>query len=194
MKTYRIVLLTAVLTIAGCSSTPLVPTEDRYKLPPKQTQTKEVPTLERATVVPLPADTASQSPAVIEPIKTTPNTVIVPASPSTIATNQQSPAVITLLDEASRYTRQGDLRAAQTRLQRAQRIAPSDPEVYFALAKTHIQLEDYALAEQVALKGVSIVQGQDNELHRFWTLIAQIRSAAGNIIGAKHAQQKADNY
>lgn len=180
--------------MAGCSSTPLVPTEDRNKLPPKQTQTEQVPTVDRAIVLPLPEDTISQSQAVIEPIKTTPNTVIVPVSPSTIATSQQSPAVIALLDEASRYSQQGDLRSAQTRLQRAQRIAPHDPEIYYALAKTHVELQDYRLAEQVALKGVSIVQGQSNQLHRFWTLIAQIRTAAGNSSGAKQAQQTANRY
>lgn len=179
--------------MAGCSTTPLVPTEDRNNLPP-QTQTEHAKRVETATATALPEESVSPSQRVIEPTKVEPNTAIVPVSPSVIKPAQQSTAVIALLDEAGRYSQQGDLRSAQTRLQRAQRIAPRDPDVYFDLAKTHLALQDYPLAEQVALKGVSIVQGQPNQLHRFWTLIAQIRAAAGNTTGAKQAQQTANRY
>jgi tetratricopeptide (TPR) repeat protein len=178
--------------MAGCSSTPLVPTEDRNNLP---TQTEQTKPEEPAMAVPLAEEIINRPQAAIETTKPRPNKAIVPISPAKIVRSvQQSTAVVALLDEANSYSQQGDLRSAQTRLQRAQRIAPRDPEVYYALAKTHLELQDYNLAEQVALKGVSIVQGQAQQLRRFWTLIAQTRQAAGNLSGAKQAQQSADRY
>lgn len=190
---YRIVLFSIVLAIAGCSSTLRVPTEDRNTVPPRVEQTKPVED-DGAIAIPLPEETVSQSQQATQPLLSTPNAVSVPISPSVIKPAQQNTAVIALLDDANNYSQQGDLRSAQTSLQRAQRIAPREPEVYYALANTHLELKDYGLAEQVALKGVSIVQGQPNQLYRFWTLIAQIRTASGNISGAKQAQQTANRY
>jgi Flp pilus assembly protein TadD len=108
--------------------------------------------------------------------------------------HKQNPAVIALLDDAQQSQQRGDLNAAQNTLQRAQRIAPRDPQVYYSLASTHLELQDFALAEQVALKGVSIVQGDTDQLRRFWSLIATIRSKAGDDDGARQAQEKADRY
>lgn len=180
--------------MVGCSSSPLVPTEDRNNLP-SQIQTEQTKPLDPATASPLPEEKISPSQHAIEITKIRPNKAIVPVSPSTIAQPaQQSTAVLALLGEASSYSQQGDLRSAQTRLQRAQRIAPRDPEVYYVLAKTHLELQDYHLAEQVALKGVSIAQGQSHYLRQFWTLIAQTRTSAGNLSGAKKAQKSADSY
>lgn len=122
------------------------------------------------------------------------NKAIVPQSPTSITQEQQSDAVIALLDAAEESQQQGDYQSAQNTLQRAQRIAPRDPEVYYRLAESHRDLEDYKLAEHVALKGVSIVQGQQQQLRRFWLLIAQINMLAGNDEAANKAQQTADRY
>ena len=59
---------------------------------------------------------------------------------------------------------------------------------------THCNLEDYRLAEQVALKGISIVQGQTKELRRFWLLIADIRMQSGDIVAAEKAEHMASRY
>lgn len=118
----------------------------------------------------------------------------VPRSPSTLVTGKQNPAVIALLGTADAAQQEGDFESAQTALQRAQRIAPQDPDVYYRLAVTHRSLEDYRLAEQVALKGVSIVQGQSNQLRRFWLLIADIRMQSGDISAAEKADAMANRY
>jgi Flp pilus assembly protein TadD len=122
------------------------------------------------------------------------NKPIVPVSPTTIETHHQSDAVIALLSSAEAAQQQGDFKSAQTTLQRAQRIAPRDPSVYYKLAVTHQNLEDYRLAEQVALKGVSIVQGQRPQLRKFWLLIADIRLQAGDIVAAERAEHTASRY
>ena len=193
-NTYRIALLTVVLAMAGCSSTLIVPTEDRNTTtPPRVEQSKPVVD-DTAITIPLPEETVSQSQQSTAPLMTEPNAISVPMSPSVIKPAQQNTAVIALLNEANNYSRQGDLRSAQTSLQRAQRIAPREPQVYYALANTHLTLKDYSLAEQVALKGVSIVQGQPDQLNQFWNLIAFIRTAAGNTSGAKQARDTANRY
>jgi tetratricopeptide (TPR) repeat protein len=192
-NTYRIAILSAVLAMAGCSSTLVVPTEDRNNTSPRVEQTKPVVN-DSAIAIPLPEETVNQSQQSTAPLTTEPNAISVPISPSVIEPAQQNTAVIALLNEANNYSKQGDLRSAQTSLQRAQRIAPRDPQVYYALANTHLILQDYGLAEQVALKGISIVQGQPDQLNQFWNLIAFIREAAGNTSGAKQARETASRY
>ncbi|MDF1589591.1 MAG: hypothetical protein P1P93_10655 [Gammaproteobacteria bacterium] len=124
----------------------------------------------------------------------TPSMPVVPVAPKTNAPFKQNPAVIALIDTAQQQQQKGDLYSAQSSLQRAQRIAPRDPHVYYELASIHRELHDYDLAEQVALKGISIAQGQPQQLRRFWSLIAQIRSDSGDIKGARQAEQRAKHY
>lgn len=196
-NTYRIVLLSVILAMAGCSSTLQAPIEDRNGVPPRVERPKPVVN-EGAVTIPLSDELVYQSPrsgqATTEPLSSSHEATGMPVSPSTSRPAQQNTAVVALLSEANNYSQQGDLRSAQTSLQRAQRIAPRDPEVYYALANTHLTLQDYSLAEQVALKGVSIVQGQPNQLSRFWNLIAGIRTAAGNTSGANQARDTANRY
>jgi tetratricopeptide (TPR) repeat protein len=106
----------------------------------------------------------------------------------------QSPAVIALLQTASSETGRGDLRAAQSRLERALRIAPRDPEVYIQLADVQRRQGQFLQAEQVALKGIDIASGQSNALRRLWTLLAEIRAEAGDDTGAAEARRRAAAY
>lgn len=103
-------------------------------------------------------------------------------------------AVVALLDSAQQESTQGDLRAAQTRLERAQRIAPREPEVYFQLADVKRQLGQFMDAEQVALRGVDVASGQSTHLRRLWALISQIRTEAGDLAGANDARVEASRH
>jgi len=176
----RCSIVALVCIISACTTTP---------------QITQVPTPSSPTVVVIeksPEPIIRPAPVYIpsEPV----NKTIVPQSPTSIAQEQQSDAVIALLNAAEQSQQEGDYQSAQNTLQRAQRIAPRDPEVYYKLAESHRDLEDYKLAEHVALKGVSIAQGQQQQLRRFWLLIAQINMLAGNDEAAKKAQQTADRY
>lgn len=198
---YRITLLSFILGMAGCSSAIKAPIEDRNSVPPRVEQQSKPVVNSGAVAIPLSDDIVdqpsdSQQGARTAPLSPAFNAESMPVSPSTNNSRpvQQNTAVVALLSEANNYSEQGDLRSAQTSLQRAQRIAPRDPEVYYALANTHLTLQDYVLAEQVALKGVSLVQGQASQLNRFWSLIATIRNAAGNTSGAQQARDTANRY
>lgn len=140
-----------------------------------------------------PAPVIRQAEVIPEPVQQ-PSVTSVPSAPKSLPEAPRNTAVIALLDTATAQQQEGDYRSAQTTLQRAQRIAPQDPEVYYKLAGTHRDLEDYALAEQVALKGITIVQGRPDQLKQFWLLLAEIYTLAGNDQKAKAAQVKAASY
>jgi predicted negative regulator of RcsB-dependent stress response len=127
-----------------------------------------------------------------ESVTTTP--IATPVIPQRSTPKAQNPAVVALIDSAQAQQSKGDLNGAQSSLQRAQRISPRDPEVYYELAKIHRDLGDLGLAEQVALKGVSIVEGQALQSKRFWSLIAEIRGLAGNTRGSEQARSLANKY
>ena len=61
----------------------------------------------------------------------------------------------TLLAQAATERRGGNLDAAIAAAERALRIAPADPAVYCELATLRLERGDYALAEQLARKGLS---------------------------------------
>ena len=175
----RCSIFALVCIISACTTTP---------------QITQVPTPSSPSVVIIPKSPEPIRPAPVyipsEPV----NKAIVPQSPTSIVQDKQSDAVIALLSAAEQSQEQGDYQSAQNTLQRAQRIAPRDPEVYYKLAESHRDLEDYKLAEHVALKGVSVAQGQNHVLKRFWLLIAQINMLSGNDEAATKAQQTADRY
>ena len=183
-------LLLTLLALAGltaCSMSPVYapPVESRTE-PPAEKQ----PEASAETDEPEPAPEAAQASGIgDEPEAVEENTTSAPATPF-----RSKPAVIALMGSARAAQRSGDLQSAQNDLQRAQRIAPRDPNIYFELADTHYQMQDYPLAEQVALKGVSLA-GQDRGLLRkFWLLISEIRYASGNNTGGQQAAQQADQY
>ncbi len=167
--------------LTACTTTPVL-------TPPATTTPKAKPDIyveQKPTVIIEPSKPATPA----EPI----NEIIVPKSPARIET-ARSDAVTSLLATAKQLEQQQDYQAAQSTLQRAQRISPRDPEIYYQLANIHIDLQDYRLAEQVALKGVSTAQGQANQLRRLWLLLADIYSETGDSAKANNAFNKASQY
>ncbi|MFY0657556.1 MAG: tetratricopeptide repeat protein [Neptunomonas phycophila] len=183
-----------LLTLAGCSSPGI------YKTPIEDRSTVAVPD-ENPSVVTAADPSIGVTVTPVSPIQVVRSqrdesievAPSVPVAPSSVEV-QQNPAIIALLDSAKQQTNGGNLRAAQTSLQRAQRIAPRDPEVYYSLADTHRRLGEFLQAEQVALKGVAIAQGQNTQLRRLWTLIASIRNDSGDVEGADKAAGIAERY
>lgn len=186
LLTGKIRLLTALLMLAGLSACGMSP----VYAPPVESRTEppaEEPSSESAETQP------SQPAAQTSGIEDAPEAVE-ESAPAPAAPFRSKPAVIALMSSARAAQRDGDLQKAQTDLQRAQRIAPRDPNIYFELADTHYKLQEYPLAEQVALKGVSVA-GQDRDLLRqFWLLISEIRYASGNSTGGQQAEQQAEQY
>lgn len=185
MNMKRLAIASLMLFISACTVTPTQPTPPEVvpppveHVPPAATQTPE------AAAKPLP-ETASPTAQLKAPPKQN-----VATKPKPYV---QKPAVTALLAQAEKAQIKGQHRQAQQQVQRAQRIAPNDPYVYYKLAQIHFDLESYALAEQVALKGVSVSKDQPHLLKKFWLLLADTRSAVGNVSGAKAAKRKADQF
>ena len=105
-----------------------------------------------------------------------------------------NPAVVALLDSARTQARSGSYSAAASTLERAQRIAPREPEVYYEMSRVRMKAGDWQQAEQLALKGIQLSAGSAPMMKKLWNLIADIRDDAGDRTGAQRARIKARRY
>lgn len=116
----------------------------------------------------------------------------IPSSNSGLSADEQLDGpVLALLTSASQQQGGGDLNGAAASLERAQRIAPREPQVLYKLAQVRLAQGDAAQAEQVALRGLSLANGRPTMQASLWDLIAKCRDQQGNAAGAAEARQKA---
>lgn len=99
--------------------------------------------------------------------------------------------VLALLTTAQQQQANGDLNGASSSLERAQRIAPREPQVLYRLAEVHLAQGDAAQAEQLARRGLSYAGGRASLQASLWELIAQARERQGDPAGAAEARQQA---
>jgi Flp pilus assembly protein TadD len=99
-----------------------------------------------------------------------------------------------LLAKADQLKAQGKVTEAIIQLQRAQRIAPRDPKVYARLAALQLSLGEASRAEQLALKGLTLVPNKKTYQYYFWRLIAASRSHLGDVSGEAKAIGEAAKY
>ena len=99
-----------------------------------------------------------------------------------------------LLAEADQLKAQGKVTQAVIQLQRAQRIAPREPKVYARLASLQLSLGEASRAEQLALKGLTLVPNKNSYQYYFWKLIGASRSHLGDTKGEAKAIAEAKKY
>jgi len=99
--------------------------------------------------------------------------------------------VLALLTTAREQEGRGDLGGASSSLERAMRIAPREPQVFYRLAQVRLAQGDAAQAEQMAQRGLSFAAGRATLQAGLWELIAQAREQQGNQAGAAEARQRA---
>jgi hypothetical protein len=148
-----------------------------------------------------PIDTSSVSPAPINTAPISNNSYSIPASaaPSGIpssggglsADEQLDGPVLSLLTTAQQQQNGGDLNGASSSLERAQRVAPREPQVIYRLAQVRLAQGDAAQAEQLAQRGLTYANGRPSLQASLWDLIAQARDKQGDAAGAALARQKA---
>lgn len=168
---YRAAALSAALLplIQGCSTPVHYPPRD----------IAQPPVVEQS----MPAQ-----PAPLPPAQTSvPQQVPVPVP----ATRPQSPAVIALLDTAEQQANAGDLESAAASLERAIRIDPRNPVLWYHLATVRLSQGDAHAAEQLATKSNSLAPGNSVQQSRNWQLIARARRARQDENGAAVAEQRA---
>ena len=140
----------------------------------------------------VPSTAPSVAPKVVVPLVT-----LVPSKP--LAQELPLPAsdqrvVEQLLTEADQLKAQGKVTQAVIQLQRAQRIAPREPKVYARLAALQLSLGEASRAEQLALKGLTLVPNKSSYQYYFWKLIGASRSHLGDSVGETKAIAEAAKY
>ena len=107
------------------------------------------------------------------------------------ADEQLDGPVLALLTTAQQQQAGGDLNGAASSLERAQRIAPREPQVLYNLAQVRLAQGDAAQAEQFARRGLSYASGRPALQASLWDLIAQSRQMQGDAAGAAQARERA---
>lgn len=107
------------------------------------------------------------------------------------ADEQLDGPVLALLTTAQQQQGGGDLNGAASSLERAQRIAPREPQVLYRLAEVRLAQGDAAQAEQFARRGLSYANGRPQLQASLWELVAQSREKQGDPAGAAQARQRA---
>lgn len=105
-----------------------------------------------------------------------------------------SPAVIALMKQAEANRRNGELDLAVSKLERALRIQPRNPGLWYQLALVRMQQQQPRLAEELAKKSISLAGNDRTLLRNNWRLISKAKSMEGDLSGAKEAARKAESY
>lgn len=115
----------------------------------------------------------------------------IPSGSGLAADEQLDGPVLALLSTAQQQQGSGDLNGAASSLERAQRIAPREPQVLYRLAEVRLAQGDAAQAEQFARRGLSYASGRPTLQASLWNLIAQAREMQGDAAGAAQAREQA---
>ncbi|MGD8484531.1 MAG: tetratricopeptide repeat protein [Thioalkalispiraceae bacterium] len=103
-----------------------------------------------------------------------------------------SKAVLALLSQARQAALQGELNRAESFLERALRIEPRNAVLWHYMAKLRLNQGRLKQAAGLAAKSNSLDAGNKTLQADNWRIIAHARHQAGDIAGARAAQQKAD--
>jgi hypothetical protein len=116
----------------------------------------------------------------------------IPSSSGTLSADEQLDGpVLALLTTAQQQQGGGDLNGAASSLERAQRIAPREPQVLYRLAQVRLAQGDAVQAEQLSRRGLSYASDRPALQASLWELIAQARERQGNSAGAAQARERA---
>ena len=107
------------------------------------------------------------------------------------ADEQLDGPVLALLTTAQQQQAGGDLNGASSSLERAQRVAPCEPQVLYRLAQVRMAQGDAPQAEQFARRALTMANGRPDLQANLWEIIAQSREKQGDSAGAAQARQKA---
>jgi hypothetical protein len=162
-----------------------------------------------AASAPISAEPWTPGPSTSGPIDSAPmqtapinqGTYTMPSTPSGIpssssagglsADEQLDGPVLALLTTAQQQQAGGDLNGASSSLERAQRVAPREPQVLYRLAQVRMAQGDAPQAEQFARRGLTLANGRPDLQASLWALIGDARAAQGDAAGAAQARQKA---
>lgn len=101
-----------------------------------------------------------------------------------------TPAVVALADSAGRAMSAGHPESAAASLERALRLEPRNPRLWYRLARVRLAQHRDEDAESLASKAVSL-SGDAALAAAAWRVVAAARRARGDIAGARDADRQA---
>lgn len=101
-------------------------------------------------------------------------------------------AVVELIERAQADQEAGALARAAATLERALKIEPRNPLLWFRLASVRRRQGRDEEAEALAMRSLSFISGKRELAARNWELIAAVRGARGDQAGAAKAGQEAE--
>ncbi|EAR09561.1 tetratricopeptide repeat protein [Reinekea blandensis] len=193
-KTVRLMAVSAVLILAGCQTIPLnepVAAQDarRQANEPEQIEVPDAPedggqASDAIPVVESQADVMSS--------ETTADTSDQPDTVTASEPEEPAPSpervVTRLQQQALQLQAEGRWAEAELILERALRIDAEKVDIYHQLATVRLGQQRFSEAEQIALKGLSLTDETPKYKASLWEVIAQCRSAMGNVSGATEAR------
>ena len=127
-----------------------------------------------------------------QPLVITPDHTVQPEQ-NVVIKRVAPPAILALVSEADRSSRDGDLESAVVTIERALRIDSRNPALTYKLAKLRLQQSKPRLAEDLAKKAALLAVNDPEIKKQSWLLISEARLKQKNYLGAKEAKQKADS-
>lgn len=107
------------------------------------------------------------------------------------ASQNQTGAVQSLLDEANNAVKANQLEKAATALNRAVRLEPSNASIWYDLAQIRLHQGKFDQSEQLAKKSIDFAKGNQNLVNKNWRVISSARKARGDSAGADEAMRNA---
>ena len=187
---HLLLVLGVALWLAGCASVP-APAAASLPAATAPTTTRPVP----AEVAPAP--TATSAPVAMPALSSADALPAAPAPEEAAAVPplppaSQNRAVLALLARAHQDASLGRREAAGAGLERALRIEPRNPWLWYELARLRLAQGQYGQASALAQKSNSL-SGQQRPLQALnWRLISDARTAQGDAAGASQANQVAE--
>lgn len=191
-KTIRLVAVWMAVALVGCATTQITSSEDQRKLAnqPAESELKVSEEAEASTAV--EANVESEAEKSNQKDTVTPKAEPKAQTAPALEEPQPSPeqVVTRLQQEALQLQSEGRWSEAELKLERALRIDAEKVDIYHQLATVRMGQERFAEAEQIALKGLSLTDKTPKYKASLWEVIAQCRSAQGNINGAREARNE----
>jgi len=103
-----------------------------------------------------------------------------------------SAAVSNLVQAAEQQKNAGDMIGAAATMERALRIEPRNAHLWSQLAQVRLAQRQYVQAEDLAFKSNALAAADRDLRRNNWLLIAKARRSAGNVSGARLAENKAN--
>ena len=178
-RTGLVLALTLALAVSACKlPNPYTPP------PPKQPQPAPggAPTLPPAQVPLPPPEQAPQPPPAPE------EQLPAPAPPREY---QLGSAAQSLVNQARTQAAAGNFAVAAGSLERALRIEPNNPLLWIELGRVRQAEGNYAQAENLGRKGLSLATGDPRTQSSAWRLIAEALRARGKAPEAQEAEARA---